>query len=351
LSARLERTVDVLVAVGTALVLWYGARLVLHGELTAGSLLVFLTYLRRGFRPAQDFAKYSGRLSKAAAAGERVLDLLDRTPDVQDLPHAAPAPPLRGDIYFDAVTFCYEPQKLVFDNLRLQIRAGRRVAIVGPSGIGKSTLLSLLLRLYDPQAGRVLIDGQDIRDFTLASLRKQISIVLQDNLLFAANVWDNIRYGDFDATRDDVQAAAKLANAHEFISALPDGYDTVLGERGATLSHGQRQRIAIARAAIRKTPILILDEPCTGLDQENENAVAQALEKLADSRTTLLVTHDLLQASHADDIFYLDRGCVIERGTHDELMLSGGYYAAAFRLQSIERKGHCSGNGSHLRQS
>jgi ATP-binding cassette subfamily B protein len=338
LSAKLERTIDVLVALGTASVLWYGARLVLLGELTPGSLLVFLTYLKRSFRPAQDFAKYTARLSKAAAAGERVLDLLDRTPEVQDLPHATAAPVLRGSICFDAVTFAYEPRQLVLDNLQLEIGAGCRVAIVGPSGIGKSTLLSLMLRLYDPQRGRVLIDGRDIRDYTLASLRAQISIVLQDNLLFAANVWDNIRYGDFEATRDEIETAARLANAHDFIVGLPQGYDTVLGERGATLSHGQRQRIAVARAAVRQTPILILDEPCTGLDQENELAVTQALDRLACGRTTLLVTHDLLQAARADEICYLDRGRVIEHGTHAKLTTADGYYAAAFRLQSIERR-------------
>lgn len=334
LAARLERSVDVLVALGTSLVLWFGARLVLRGELTPGSLLVFLTYLKRAFRPARDFAKYSGRLSKAAASGERVLELLDRTPEVFDLPDASPAPPLRGEIRLDEVSFAYEPGQPVLDRITLEIPAGRRVAVVGPSGIGKSTLLNLLLRLYDPQEGRVMFDGRDIREYTVSSLRSQISIVLQDNLLFAANVWDNIGYGGFGAPREEIEAAARLANAHDFILALPEGYETVLGERGVTLSHGQRQRIAIARAAVRRAPVLVLDEPTTGLDHENEQSVMEALERLAAGRTTLLVTHDLLQAARVDEIFYLDHGRLVEHGSHSELLAARGRYASLYRLQA-----------------
>lgn len=337
LTASLERTVDVLVAVGTALVLWYGARLVLRGQLTPGSLIVFLTYLKRAFRPARDFAKYSGRLSKAAASGERVLELLDRAPDVVDLPDAAPAPPLRGRIRFEEVRFAYEPGRPVLDRMTLEIPAGRRVAVVGPSGIGKSTLLNLLLRLYDPQEGRVMVDGRDIRQYTVNSLRAQISIVLQDNLLFAANVWDNIAHGGFGASREEIETAARLANAHDFILNLPDGYETVLGERGVTLSHGQRQRIAIARAAVRRAPVLLLDEPCAGLDRPNERSVMEALERLSAGRTTLLVTHDLLQAASADEIIYLDHGHVLEHGAHADLLNMGGRYASLYRLQSAEQ--------------
>ncbi len=347
LSARLERTVDVLVALGSALVLWYGARLVLMGRLTPGDLLVFLTYLKRAFRPARDFAKYAGRISKAAAAGERVVDLLGREPEVRDLPTAVPAPSLQGAIRFEDVQFRYEEQKPVFDHLDLEVPAGKFVALVGPSGIGKSTLISLLLRLYDPQAGRVLIDGHDIRDFTLNSLRSQVSVVLQDNLLFAANLWENIGHGASDASHQEIEAAARLANADEFIEALPDGYDTVLGERGVTLSHGQRQRIAIARAAVRRSPILVLDEPSTGLDRESENAVMEALQRLATDRTTILVTHDLAQAERAEEIFLLGGGRVIERGDHHELMNIRGRYESLYQLRGTAQHHPPRGSEDH----
>jgi ATP-binding cassette subfamily B protein len=332
--AALERAVGFLTAVSTALVVWYGARLVLRQELTPGELLVFLTYLRNTFHPVQDFAKYTGRLAKASAAGERVIDLLEQTPAVRDLPGAVAAPAFRGAIRFESVSFAYEPDRRVLEEIEFAVDPGQHVALVGASGIGKSTLASLLLRLYDPGQGRVLIDGRDIRDYTLASLRAQISVVLQDTLLFAATVRDNIAYGAPTATAADVEAAARLANAHDFIQALPKGYDTVLGERGVTLSGGQRQRLAIARAAVRKAPILILDEPATGLDEENERAVLDALTRLAQERTTFFITHDLRIAAGADLVIYLERRRVLERGTHLDLLRAGGRYAALYRLQS-----------------
>jgi ATP-binding cassette subfamily B protein len=334
LTASLGRTVDVLIAIATALVLWYGARLVLQHALSPGDLLVFLAYLRRVFNPMQDFAKYTGRLAKATAAGERVLDLLARTPEVRDLPGAARAPTFQGTVRFEGVSFGYEHGQRVLEGLEFEVQPGQQVALVGSSGIGKSTVIHLLLRLYDPVQGRVLIDGRDIRAHTLESLRAQMSAVLQDSLLFAASVWDNIAYGAPDATPAQIKAAARLANAHEFIQALPRGYDTILGERGVTLSHGQRQRIAIARAAIRKAPILILDEPTTGLDEENERAVSEALARLAEGCTTFLVTHDLRCAARADLILYLEDGRVLERGTHPELMQSKGRYATLYTLQA-----------------
>jgi ATP-binding cassette subfamily B protein len=334
LSATLERSVDVIVAVATALVLWRGTRLVLNGVISAGDLLVFLAYLKSAYRPVQDFAKYTGRVAKAMAAGERVLDLLERVPDVCDLPDARRAPPFRGEIRFEKVSFSYEPGRPVLEDIELAVGPGRRTLIVGASGSGKSSLVSLILRLYDPQQGRVLIDGQDIRGFTLESLRSQISVVLQDNVLFSASVRDNIACAARAATFEDVVAAARLANAHDFIEALPLGYDTVLGERGVTLSHGQRQRIAIARAAIRRAPIHILDEPCTGLDGKNERAVLQALDRLYLGRTTILITHDLRQATAADWIVYLEGGGIVEQGPHGELVRSNGPYAAAWQLQS-----------------
>lgn len=338
LSARLERSVEVLVAGATALVLWQGADLVLTNALTPGDLLVFLTYMRNAFKPVRDFAKYIGRLAKASAAGDRILDLLDHAPEIYDLPGAKPAPRLAGAVQFNQVSFAYEPGHPVLQEIDFAVEPGQRVAIVGYSGSGKSTLTTLLLRLYEPNQGSVSIDGNDIRQYTLESLRTQISVVLQDSLLFAASVWDNIAYGTTNATQAEVIAAAKLANAHDFIMNLPDGYDTILGERGVTLSGGQRQRLSIARAAIRKAPILILDEPTTGLDKANEQEVLDALERLAVGRTTFLIVHDLELAARANCILYLERGRLVEQGTHQELMQLDDRYAALYRLQATERQ-------------
>jgi ATP-binding cassette subfamily B protein len=286
----------------------------------------------------QDFAKYTGRLGKASAAGERILDLLERVPEVRDLPGASKAPPLRGEVRFQNVSFSYEGGQRVLEGIDLTVPAGQSVALVGPSGGGKSTLMALILRLYDPVEGRVLLDARDIREFTLESLRAQIGVVLQDNLLFAASVRENIAQGAPTAPLEDIQAAARLANAHDFIEAMPQGYETVLGERGVTLSQGQRQRIAIARAAIRKAPILILDEPTAALDRKNEQTVLEALDRLNQSRTTFIITHNLQHALGADLILYLEAGRILERGTHEELMRANGHYAGMFRLQAQTRQ-------------
>ena len=334
LSASLERSVDLLVAIATALVLWYGAVLVLRHALTAGDLLVFLSYLKSGLRPARDFAKYSGRLAKATAAGERVVDVLEKTPEVRDLPGARHAPTFLGAVRFDQVSFAYEAGRGALEDVSFEARPGQRVAVTGVSGSGKSTLVSLVLRLYDPEQGAVTIDGRDVREYTLESLRSQISVVLQDTILFSASVRDNIRYGAPGASEAEIGAAALLSSAHSFIEAFPDGYDTMVGERGVTLSGGQRQRIALARAAVRRSSILILDEPTTGLDGENARAVTHGLEAIARGRTTLIVSHDLELVSRADLILFLDGGRVLERGTHDELMRTGGRYAYAYRLQT-----------------
>ena len=333
LSARLERSIDVLVALATALVLWAGGSMVLRAELSIGELWLFLTYMKRAMQPLQDFAKYAGRLAKAVAAGERIVDVLERSPDVKDLPDASMAPPLRGHIKFENVRFAYSMDRPLFQSLNLELRPGRRVAVVGSSGSGKSTLISMLLRLYDVNEGRVTIDGYDIRSFTLASLRCQIGVVLQDTILFAATVEQNIAFGVAEATSEQVRIAAQLANAESFISRLPQGYATPLGERGVNLSHGQRQRIAIARAAIRKTPILLLDEPTTGLDQLNEHRVSEALERLAVGRTTILATHDYRRAASSDEIIVVDHGRIVEQGTHAELMDLAGAYARGHLLQ------------------
>ncbi|GAB4111408.1 MAG: ABC transporter ATP-binding protein [Roseiflexaceae bacterium] len=331
LSAGLERSVDLLIACATALVLAWGATLVVAGSLTPGELLVFLTYLKRAFSPVQDVAKYTGRLAKAAAAGERVLELLDHQPEVADRPNAVRAHPFQGHVAFEGVSFGYEATKPILRQVSFSVAPGQFVALVGPSGNGKSTIANLLMRLYDPSGGRILIDWLDVRRYRLNSLRSQISAVMQDTLLFAASVRENIAYGANNVTDQQIEAAARLANAHEFIQALPQGYETILGERGSTLSHGQRQRIAIARAAVRSAPILLLDEPTTGLDRTNERLVFQALERLAAGRTTFLITHDLHQAAKADLILFIEDGQIAESGCHADLLQRQGRYAALFR--------------------
>ncbi|MGH2542365.1 MAG: ABC transporter ATP-binding protein [Ardenticatenaceae bacterium] len=335
LAARMGRTVDALLAASTALVLWYGARLVLTGSLTPGDLLVFMSYLKGAFKPMRDLAKYTGRLAKATAAGERVLDVLDTEPDIRDLPGARVAPRFVGALSFEHVSFAYEPEQPTLRDVSFELSPGQSVALVGPSGGGKSSLVSLLLRLYQPQRGNILIDGHYVHAYTLDSVRAQMSVVLQDAVLFAVSVRDNIAYGLPGARDDAIEAAARRANAHEFIMALPNGYDTILGERGATLSGGERQRIAIARAMLRGAPIVILDEPTTGLDKENERAVREALDELTEGCTTLLITHDLRAARPADLILYLEQGRVVERGTHDQLIRLGGRYAAMYALQLL----------------
>ncbi|BAB76892.1 ABC transporter ATP-binding protein [Anabaena sp. FACHB-709] len=337
LAAHLERTVDGVIAMGTAIILWYGSWLALRDALTPGDVLVFLTYLKNAFKPVQNLAKYTGRLAKAAASGERILDVLNQKPDISDSPEAFPAPIFRGAVRFDRVHFAYNSGRVLLEDINLNIQSGQQVAIVGTSGGGKSTLVSLLLRLYDPTSGRVMIDGRDIREYTLASFRSQISVVLQDSLLFAASIKENIAYGIAGVSDAEIEEAARLAHAHDFIQALPQGYDTLVGERGSTLSGGQRQRIAIARAAIRQAPILILDEPTTGLDKESEKAVIDALQRLSANRTTFLITHDLDFATRADMIIYLENGRIAEQGSHLELMRKHGRYAALYEVQASLR--------------
>ncbi|PZR52653.1 ABC transporter ATP-binding protein [Xylanimonas oleitrophica] len=321
LSAGLERKTDVLVGVATALVLWAGGWRVLSGDLTPGELTVFLTYLKTAMKPMRDVAKYTGRIAKAAASGERIVDVLDQRPDLVDASWARPAPRFRGWVELRDVWLAYSPGHPTLRGLDLRVRAGERVAVVGPSGSGKSTLVALLSRLRDPDQGQVMIDGHDLRDLTLESVRSQVSVVLQESVLFALSVRENIALGvSRDVTDEEIEEAARTAGAHDFIMALPDGYDTVVGERGATLSGGQRQRIAIARAAVRRAPVVVLDEALTGLDPQTEGEVVGALRRLTEGRTTFVVTHDLEAARDADRVVWIEEGTVRLQGAPDEVL-------------------------------
>jgi len=321
LAAGLERSTDVLIGLATGIVLYVGARQVLAGDLTPGQLTVFLTYLKSAFRPLRDIAKYTGRMSRAAASGERIVDVLEVEPRLGDAPGARPAARLCGEVEFDDVHLSYVPDQPVLRGLSLRVPAGQRVAVVGPSGAGKSTLVSLLCRLRDPDSGVVRLDGQPVTGLTVASVRSQVAIVLQESMLFAASVRENIALGVEGAVDDaEVKTAARTAGAHEFITRLPEGYDTVVGERGATLSGGQRQRIAIARAAIRRAPIVVLDEAMTGLDPETEGEVAAALARLTAGRTTFVITHDLSSVRDVDRVVWLEDGRVLRSGPPHEVL-------------------------------
>lgn len=334
LAAGLERSVDLLVACATALILFFGARMVLSGRLTPGDLLVFITYLKNTFRPIRDYAKYSARLAKAMAAGERVVTLLD-TPVVPDRDGACEADFATGAIEFRDVRFGYDDDRQQLQGLSVSIPAGQSVAITGPSGAGKSTLVSLILRLYDPQSGQILIDGTDIRDVTLKSLRSRISFVPQEALLFSQSLRDNLMLGaGRDVPEDEMRAVAARARADGFIMAMPDGYDTVLAERGGSLSAGQRQRVAIARAGLRHAPVFVLDEPTVGLDAENEQAVIEAIMSMAEGRTTLIITHDLKLAARCDRVICLDKGGVVEDGPPAALRAADGLFARLDRQQT-----------------
>jgi len=336
IKAKLSPVVEIIVALGTCLVLWYGARLALSGQLSAGLLIVFLLYLGKMYKPMRDLSKMTDTVSKAAVGFERIQEVLEIESRVHDLPRARKAPKLKGKIEFDHVNFSYEEDSPVLKDISFKIEPGQVAAVVGPSGTGKTTIISLISRFYDPLSGEVRIDGKDIRQFTMKSLRQQISFVLQDTLLFRAPIWENIAYGKPDASRAEIIRAAQVANAHEFIEKMPEGYDTMLGEHGVTLSGGQRQRIAIARAVIRDTPILILDEPTSGLDSASEEAVIEALDRLMKDRTTILIAHHLGTIRHADIIFVVQDSELVEQGSHEELLAQGGVYADLYKTQTSE---------------
>ncbi|MGE0703562.1 MAG: ABC transporter ATP-binding protein [Vicinamibacterales bacterium] len=325
-----------LVALGTAAVLWFGARLVLDDAMTAGALVVFLTYLGKLFRPIQDLARASTNIAQTAVGLERIKTVLDADELLPRAPHARALTRVEGRVEFRGVTFGYDPARPVLSDVSFVVEPGQLVGLVGPSGSGKSTLVSLIPRFYDPNAGAVTIDGSDVRELRIRSLRRQIGFVLQDTQLFYAPVWQNIAYGQPDATREAIIAAAQLAQAHEFIEALPDGYDTIVGQGGLTLSGGQRQRLGIARAMVRDAAILILDEPSSGLDTASERLVFEGLDRLLAGKTTFVISHRLATIRNADLILVLDGGRIVERGTHDALLALNGVYTQLYHRQRPE---------------
>jgi subfamily B ATP-binding cassette protein MsbA len=333
LKAKLTPLVGIVVAVGTGLVLWFGARLVMTGSLTAGSLVVFILYLGKMYKPMQEISKMTDTYSKAAVGYERLQEVLETELEVKDLPKAKRASKFRGEIEFDHVSFSYNRDSQTLKDVSFKIETGHVSALVGPTGAGKTSIISLLARFYDPEKGVIKIDGTDIKQFQQKSLRQQMSFVLQDTVLFHAPVWQNIAYGKPGSTRAEIIKAAEMANAAEFIEKLPEGYDTIIGERGMTLSGGQRQRIAIARAVIRNTPILLLDEPTSGLDSASEKLVFEALDRLMEGRTVVVIAHRLSTIQRADVIFVVDNGEIVERGKHEELMKLNGIYAELHNLQ------------------
>ena len=335
IKATLTPVVEVIVAIGTCLVLGYGARLALAGQLSAGVLIVFLLYLGKMYKPMRDLSKMTDTVSKAVVGFERIKEVLDMDSAIRDMRGAKRAPKFKGRISFDHVTFSYG-EKEVLKDVSFEIKPGQVAAIVGPSGTGKTTLVSLIPRFYDPIRGKVCIDGTDVRQYKLKSLRDQISFVLQETLLFRATIWENIAYGRPDASPAAIRRAAELADATEFIDSMPDGYDTMVGERGVTLSGGQRQRIAIARAIIRDTPILVLDEPTTGLDSAAEQSVTAALERLMKDRTSVVIAHHLNSIRHADVIFVVKDAELVEQGTHEALLKQEGVYAELHRMQTLD---------------
>ena len=330
---RFTWVVDVLGALVTAVVLGFGAYRVISGAMTPGDLIVFLSYIGSFYKPMRNAIRQANKITRAMARAERVVELLDVKEGVVDLPDARPAPEFRGSVEFRGVSLEYEPGTPTLREIDITLPAGKVTAIVGPTGAGKTTLASLIPRLYDPQDGAVLIDGEDIRKYTLKSLRSQISVVLQESVLLHSSISENIAYGRSTATFEEIVTASKAANAHDFIIELPDGYDTVVGERGDTLSGGQRQRISIARAMVRNAPILILDEPLSGLDAMSAAVVMGALERLMKDKTVIIVTHQLSTIQRAHKIVVMDEGRISQQGTHQVLAHEEGRYRQLFETQ------------------
>ena len=340
LSATLTPTIEFVAAVGVTIILWYGGNSVIEGTITAGSLVAFLTYAVNISNPIKRLSRVIGNIQKALAAAQRVFDVLDLPETIHNAPDAKALPMVKGNVRFNNVSFSYNPGEQVLNNVSFDVKPGEMIAFVGPSGAGKSTVPSLLPRFYDVTDGSITIDGEDIRRVTLQSLREQVGIVPQETVLFNGSVYDNILYGRLDATKEEVEAAAKAANAHNFITELPKGYQTMLGDRGVNISGGQRQRISIARAILKNPQILILDEATSALDTESERVVQEALDRLMIGRTSFVIAHRLSTIKNADKIMVLEKGCLVEQGTHDELMAKDGLYAHLYKIQYRSKETH-----------
>jgi ATP-binding cassette, subfamily B, bacterial len=334
LGAQYVRSVDMLTALGTCAIVWFGVWRVFADEITAGELYVFVAYVKSLHGPLRDVAKQGVSITKGLIGLERIVEILETAPAVRDAPDAQEAPRFNGALEFERVSFAYTPGRPVLHDVSFRVAPGELVALVGHSGAGKSTILSLIPRLYDATSGRILVDGRDIRDFGVDSLRREISFVLQESVLFQTSILENIRYGRPDAALEELLHAGALAGADPFVRALPDGYHTVVGPRGVTLSGGERQRIAIARAMVRNAPILLLDEPTAGLDVENEKIVMDALERLMVGRTTLLISHKLSLIERVDKVLVIDGGRMIETGTPAALRAAGGIFARMGELNA-----------------
>ena len=333
LMATLTPTIEFVAAIGVTIILWYGGNSVINGEITAGSLVAFLTYAVNISNPIKRLSRVIGNIQKALAAAQRVFDVLDLPETIKDAENAKLLPPAKGQVSFKNVSFSYNPGEQVISNISFDVNPGQMIAFVGPSGAGKSTVASLLPRFYDVDKGSITIDGEDLRGVTLDSLREQVGIVPQETVLFNGTVYDNILYGRLDATKEEVEAAAKAANAHNFIMELPQGYETRLGDRGMNISGGQRQRISIARAILKNPQILILDEATSALDTESERVVQEALDRLMVGRTSFVIAHRLSTIKNADRIMVLEKGQLVEQGTHEELMEMNGLYAHLYQIQ------------------
>jgi ABC-type multidrug transport system fused ATPase/permease subunit len=333
IKSLLSPTVGIVVAICTAIVLWKGTSLIIAGAMTAGALTVYLAYLKMFFKPVKDLASMTSTIAQTAVALERIQNILSADEVIQERPGAIDPGRVRGAIRFDRVTFGYDRDEQVLHEVSFDIEPGQVVGIVGSTGSGKSTLLSLLPRFYDPTLGRILIDGVDIADHKVAALRAQIGFVLQDSVLFPGTIRENIAYGRPDAAEQDIIAAARIANADEFIARMPRGYDSLVGEHGNTLSGGQRQRIAIARTVLRNSPILVLDEPTAALDPQSELLVIEALQRLMRGRTVIMIAHRLNTLIGADQIIVLKDGVVAEQGPYDDLIARGGIFSELNRIQ------------------
>ena len=333
LSATLTPTIEFVAAIGVTMILWFGGNSVIDGDITAGALVAFLTYAVNISNPIKRLSRVIANIQKALAAADRVFDVLDLPELIQNKSNAQLLPYVKGSVSFNNVSFSYNTDEPILDDVSFSATPGQVVALVGPSGAGKSTVASLLPRFYDVTSGSIVIDGLDIRDVTVESLREQVGIVPQETMLFNGSVYDNILYGRLDATEEEVMAASKAANAHNFIMELPNGYDTQLGDRGVNISGGQRQRIAIARAILKNPQILILDEATSALDTESERVVQEALDRLMVGRTSFVIAHRLSTIKNADKILVMEKGKIVEEGNHDELMAKDGLYAHLYQIQ------------------